>query len=112
MNMQNKSNIYTIYNAAPPSYAEATGAPASETHDLQFEQGYPHAVASSSPSAPFPYPYPPNCYPDSAPVQSAYSPVQPAYPEYVSAEWQSQPTDVTYRRTFIRGTREDKSKLK
>jgi len=106
MNIHNKPNIYTINNAAPPSYAEATGTSASGTHNPQFDQRYPHMVVHSSPSAPFPYPHPPNCYLDRTPVQSAY-------PEYESEERQNQPTTgVIYSRTLITGNRENKCKLK
>jgi len=108
MNIQNKPNIYTINNAAPPpSYAEATGTgtSASGIHNPQFDQRYPHMVVHSSPSAPFPYPHPPNCYLDGTPVQSAY-------PEYESAERQNQPTGVIYSSTLITGNKENECKLK
>lgn len=100
--MQNKSNIYTINNAAPPSYAEATGASALETHNPQFDQRYLHMVVCS-PSASFPHS--PNCYLDKTPVQSAY-------PQYDSPEWQSQPTSTSCNKTLITRTKHEKRKLK
>lgn len=105
MNIQNKPNIYTINNAAPPSYAEATGPSASTPYNSQFDQRYPHVIVSPSPSAPLPHPYPPNCYQDTTPVQSAY-------PQYESVERQSQPTAIIYSRPLITGIRENKCKLK
>ncbi|XP_012056347.1 PREDICTED: uncharacterized protein LOC105619438 [Atta cephalotes] len=98
--MQNKSNIYTINNAAPPSYAEATGTSALETHNPQFDQRYPHMVVYS-PSMSFPYSYSPNCYLDRTPVQSAH-------PQYDLPEWQRQSTSTNYNRTLITKTKYEK----
>ncbi|XP_011063004.1 PREDICTED: uncharacterized protein LOC105151154 [Acromyrmex echinatior] len=94
--MQNKSNIYTI-NDAPPSYAEATGALASDTQNPQLDQRYPHTTIHPVPSEPFPYPYSPNYQNlDRIPVQSSY--------QYESTEHQNQSTEVTYNRTIITRT--------
>lgn len=92
--MQN-SNVYTINKDLPPSFAQATGASASETHDLQFDQRYPHMVANPSPSAP---------------------PTQWANQEHVVAENQSRVvvmnSRVLMRRTRTEGTRGSNRKLK
>ncbi|KYN04362.1 hypothetical protein ALC62_05128 [Cyphomyrmex costatus] len=97
--MHNKPDIYTI-NDAPPSYAEATGALASDTQNPQLGQRYPHTTTYPSPSAPFPHPYSPNYgYQNMDRV-----PIQSSYPQYESTEHQSQPTDVTYNRTVITRT--------
>lgn len=103
MNIQNKSTVYTINNAAPPSYAEATEHTASSTYNPESEQRYPHIMVYPSPSAPFPYPS--NCYVNNTPVQSAY-------PEYESTERQNQPISVPYNGTLITAPTEYKCKLK
>ena len=103
--MQNKSNIYTI-NDAPPSYAEATGALASDTQNPRLDQRYPHTTIHPSPSESFPYPYSPNYQNlDRMPVQSY---------QYESTEHQNQSTEVTYNRTVITrtNTRDYKCKFK
>lgn len=104
--MENKLNVYTINDSAPPSYAEATRLSASRTQDYlhqaqnpQFEQRYPHSIVCPSPSASFPYSYP-NCYVNRTPVQLIYP------------EQQNQSVNVSHERTLIVGPREDNSKLK
>ncbi|XP_012526721.1 uncharacterized protein LOC105831265 [Monomorium pharaonis] len=103
MNVQNKPNIYTINNAAPPSYDEATGSSTSTPYNPQFDQRYPPVVVGLSSSGAFtPNTYPPNYYQGRTPIQSSY-------PQYESAEQQNQPTTIIYSRPLITGTREDKS---
>lgn len=107
--MQNKSNIYTINNA-PPSYAEATGALASNTQNPQLDQTYPHTTIYPSPSGPFSHPYSPNYGYQNL---DRVPPVQSSYPQYESTEHQSQPTEIIYNRTVITRTNtRDKCKLK
>jgi hypothetical protein len=99
---QYKASVYTINDAAPPSYSEATGSeiPISRPYNAEFDQRYPHVVDPSS-SAPYPYPNPPNYY-----VNSNRTIVQSTYPQYGSAEQQNRPMVVPYNNRSVTGNRE------
>lgn len=98
--MQNKSDVYTINDTAPPSYTEATSSDSRDylhqVQNPQYAQRYPHMIVSPSPSAP--YLYPPNCYVNTTLVQSSYP------------EQQIQSMNVPHDRTLIVETNEDNGK--
>ncbi|EZA60596.1 uncharacterized protein LOC105288129 isoform X2 [Ooceraea biroi] len=88
-----KSSIPAVYNAAPPSYAEAMGQPVSTTNVPGSTQcqstTYPQEHSSSYPSSATAYPYPDNSY-SSMTVQSSYN------PSYVTANQQNQSVNTPY----------------